>query len=338
MSEREISRRDFVRTGAASAAAVALTGSTGLASGSGGEGGGPPGRMAERPLGRTGHNVKLFSLGGQAVIERPDRDAEAEAIINRALDLGVNYIDTAASYGRGISERYIGRVMATRRGEAFLASKTNNRTRDGALEQLETSLRNLQTDHLDLWQLHNVRRTDELDTIFGAGGAMEALIRARDEKMVRFLGITGHFDPAVLIDGLNRFDFDTILLALNPSDPHHLPFQTELLRQSNEKRLGIIAMKIPGRNRLFRPGAITRIKEPMEYVLTLPVSTCIIGCENVQQLEENIRVAAEFQPLSRERMAELEAVTASYVADGSWYKRDVAGAGPQSPDDQQMDD
>src|SRR5512134_1853223 len=121
--------------------------------------------MPERALGSTGHRVRLFSLGGQATLEQPDKDEEAAAIINRALDLGVNYVDTAAAYGRGISQRYIGEVMKARRREVFLASKTHDRTRDGSLRLLEESLRLLQTDHLDLWQLHNVQRMDQLDQI-----------------------------------------------------------------------------------------------------------------------------------------------------------------------------
>jgi aryl-alcohol dehydrogenase-like predicted oxidoreductase len=185
--------------------------------------------MPERDLGLTNHRVRLFSLGGQATIEQDGTRDESLAIIDRAIDLGVNYIDTAAAYGRGISQKYIGEVMATRRNEVFLATKTHNRTRDGSLRLLEESLESLQTDHLDLWQLHNISRTEQLDQIFGPDGAIEALEQARSEGTVRFLGITGHYDPAVLHDGITRYDFDTILMALNPADPYHLPFTTQLL-------------------------------------------------------------------------------------------------------------
>jgi uncharacterized protein len=161
MPNDPISRREFVKLGAAGAAALMLgKDTTGAAS------------MTERPLGRTGHNVRLFSLGGQATIEKPGTRDLSVRIINRAIDLGVNYIDTAASYGRGISQTYIGEVMATRRREVFLASKTNDRTRDGALRQLDESLKLLQTDRLDLWQLHNIMRDEQLDQIFGKDGAI----------------------------------------------------------------------------------------------------------------------------------------------------------------------
>src|SRR5512132_2863315 len=231
MSDHVITRRDFVKVGATSAAALAL-GSLPLDGAARG--------MSTRPFGRTEHQVKLFSLGGQATLEKPGMRDESIAIINRAIDLGVNYIDTAARYGSGISQTNIGEVMRTRRKEVFLASKTHDRTRDGSLKLLDESLKLLQTDHLDVWQLHNVQSDEQLDTIFGKDGAIEAMQRARDQKMVRFLGITGHFDPDVLLRGIRRFDFDTILMALNPADKHHLAFTEKLLPLANQKKMGII--------------------------------------------------------------------------------------------------
>jgi hypothetical protein len=329
MAKRKFSRRDFVKVGAGGAAAFALGCKSALGAGSGAQ---TP--MPERPFGRTGYNVRLFSLGGQATLERSGTHDESIAIINRALDLGVNYIDTAAAYGRGISQTYIGEVMATRRNEAFLATKTHDRTRDGSLRLLEESLRLLQTDHLDLWQLHNVRTQEQLDTIFGNNGAIEALQQARDEGIVRFLGITGHYDPATLVSAINTFDFDTILLALNPADPHFLPFADELLPLAVEKQMGIIAMKIPARGRMFREGGVTTMKDALSYVMTHPVSTTIVGCDNVEQLEENVSIAADFQPLSAEEMARIEGLTASYAQDAAFFKKGGAGFGRRGMDDQ----
>jgi uncharacterized protein len=318
MSNESISRRDFVKLGAAGAAALVFGNEiAGTAS------------MPERPLGRTGHSVRLFSLGGQATIEKPGTRDLSVRIVNRAIDLGVNYIDTAASYGKGISQTYIGEVMATRRREVFLASKTHDRTRDGSLRLLDESLKMLQTDHLDLWQLHNITRDEQLDQIFGKDGAIEALQRARDQKMVRFLGITGHYDPDVLVRGIDRFDFDCILMALNPADPHRLSFQEKLLPLANEKKMGIIAMKIPARGALIRPGGVSSMKDAMSYVLSLPVSTVIVGCDDVAQLEENIAIASNFKPLSRTEMARLEGLTASYELEAAWFKQ--GGKRPSLP-------
>jgi len=312
-----ISRRDFVQIGATGTAGLLLGSHTAIHAE-------PP--MPERPLGRTGHNVRLFSLGGQATLEKQGTRDESIAIINRAIDLGVNYIDTAR-YGSGISQTYIGEVMKTRRKEVFLATKTRDRSRDGSLKLLEESLRLLQTDRIDLWQLHNITQIKELDQIFSKDGAIEAMTKARDEKTVRFLGITGHFDPDVLIEGINRFAFDTILMALNPSDPHLLPFQARLLPLANQKKMAIIAMKVPARGRLFRPGGITSMKDAMSYVLSKQVSTVIVGCDSVKQVEENVQIARDFQPMSAERMAELERLTASYAMEASFFKRGASGFG-----------
>ncbi len=225
-----ITQREFIEQSAAAGAAAAVAG-RGVAA--------QAASMPERPSAARDTSVRLFSLGGQATLEKPGTDDESIAIINRAIDLGVNYLDTAAAYGRGISQGYLGRVMATRRREVFLASKTHDRTRDGSLALLDESLRLLKTDHLDLWQLHHVGSKEELDQIFGKGGAIEALQRARDQKMVRFLGITGHADPDVLVDGISRFDFDTILMALNPADRHYRPFVERLLPLANRKQMGV---------------------------------------------------------------------------------------------------
>jgi aryl-alcohol dehydrogenase-like predicted oxidoreductase len=296
--------------------------------------------MPTRNLGRTGHRVGLFSLGGQAAIEKPDNAAVAVPIIERALDLGVNYIDSAAAYGgeRRWSQRYIGEVMKRRRHETFLTSKTHDRTRDGSLRLLEESLRLLNTDHLDVWQLHRLSAAEDLDAVFGPGGAMEAMQQAREQKMVRFLGITGHTEPGVLMEAIRRFDFDTLLLALNAADPHHLSFAQRLLPLALEQRLGVIGMKIPARGRLLsswtppppeqqreverpaKPGTLT-MREAMDYVLSLPVSTVIVGCDSVAMLEENVALARGFTPLNQAQMAALTARAEPVAKQALFFRR-----------------
>jgi aryl-alcohol dehydrogenase-like predicted oxidoreductase len=328
MKDRKMSRREFVKVGTTGTAALLLSSRKGLGAAT----------MPERPFGKTGHNVRLFSLGGQATLEKEGTLDESVAIINRAIDLGVNYIDTAAAYGKGISQKYIGEVMATRRKEVFLATKTHKRTRDESMQLLEESLTSLKTDHLDLWQLHNVRTDEQLETIFGKDGAIEALEQARSEKIVRFLGITGHFDPDVLARALRRYDFDTILMALNPSDPHFQPFTKELLPLANKQNLGVIAMKIPARGRLFRSDGLNSMSEAMTWTLSHPVSTCIVGCDTVAQLEENISIATNFEPMDEAKMAEISGLTAGYAAEASFFKKDGAGFGAGGGDDQDTDD
>jgi aryl-alcohol dehydrogenase-like predicted oxidoreductase len=276
--------------------------------------------MAQRPLGKTGAMVRLFSLGGQATLEQPRSEKKAHEIIHRALDLGVNYIDTAAWYGDGQSERYFGSVLATRRKEVFLATKTHDRSFDGSMRLLERSLKNLRTDQIDLWQLHNVRTREDLDRIFAKDGAIRALEKARDDGMVRFLGITGHYDPLVLRNAVEQYPFDTILMALNAADRHNKSFIENLLPAAVERNLGIIGMKVPARGRLFREGGIRTMETAMRYVLTLPVSTIIVGITNVDELEENVRIASAFAPMTHEEIAQAEGLTRAYYADASWFK------------------
>lgn len=327
----DLTRREFIKQGTvAGTAALVLAGQQpGQAAG-----------MATRPFGKTGHQVKLFSLGGQATLEKPGTRDESVAIINRAIDLGVNYLDTAAAYGNGISQTYLGEVMKTRRKEVFLATKANRRTRDEAWKQLEESLKLLQTDRLDLWQIHNVSTDQQLEQIFGAGGVIEALQQARDQKIVRFLGITGHADPNVLARAIERFPFDTILMAINPADRHRpeMSFIDRLLPLATKKQMGVIGMKIPARGRVFREGGITSIKETLTYVLSQPVSTVIIGCDTVKQLEENVAIATAFAPLSRAEQTRLEGLTASYEPEAAFFKTGGNGFGQprHDEDDQNM--
>lgn len=276
--------------------------------------------MAFRPLGKTGHNVRLFSLGGQATLEKSGTHDESIAIINRAIDLGVNYIDTAAGYGRGVSEQYIGEIMKTRRKEVYLASKTHDRSYDGSMRLLEQSLKNLQTDHLDCWQLHRVGTQNDLDKIFADDGAIKALEKARDEKIVRFLGITGHTDPFILKKGIEDYPFDTILLTINAADRHQKSFIDNLLPTAAEKNLGIIAMKIPARGRIFKEGGVSRMEQAMRYVLTFPVSTVIVGISKMEELEENIEIARHFKPYSESELTQIEELTKPYYSEASWFK------------------
>jgi aryl-alcohol dehydrogenase-like predicted oxidoreductase len=318
-TDNRFTRRRFVKTligGAAVAGMTKSLDSFGAMSGPGAV----ASRMPTRALGKTGHLPGLFSLGGQSTLETTGKTDEAVEIVNRALDLGVNYIDTAAAYGRGVSETYIGEVMKTRRKEVFLASKTHNRTYDGSMELLEQSLKHLQTDHLDLWQLHNVRTQEDLDRIFQKDGAIHALERARDEKMVRFLGITGHRDPFVLRKGIEQYPFDTILMALNAADRHHLSFIDNLLPTAVEKNMGIIGMKVPARGRIFREGGLSTMEQAMRYVLTHPVSTIIVGITGREELEENVRIACNFVPYSEEQLRSIERLTKPYFAEASWFK------------------
>jgi aryl-alcohol dehydrogenase-like predicted oxidoreductase len=286
-----------------------------------------PAKMPMRPLGQTGRMVCQFSLGGQGMLELPGHTDEAVAIINRAIDLGVNYCDTAHYYGHGSSEQYYGEALQGRRKDVYLATKSADRTYDGAMRELDESLKRLKTDHLDCWQMHNVRTQQDVDQIFADNGALKAFQKARDEKITRFIGVTGHRDPFMLKQAIEKFPFDTILMALNAADKnlprvkHEFPFSENLLPTAVEKKMGIIAMKVPALGHIFQPGGVTTMDQAMGYVLTLPVSTVIIGIKTIAELEENVRIATNFKPLLPEEMARLEALTKPYYAAATFFKR-----------------
>jgi len=316
-----IGRRTFVQSILGSAALAAMARHAGL-SGILAQSGTSGSAMPTRPLGRTGHQVCLFSIGGQATLEDGSKQEESIEIINRALDLGVNYIDTASAYGQGSSERFVGEVMRSRRKEVFLASKTHDRSYDGSMRLLETSLKRLQTDHLDLWQLHAIN-PDNVDFVLSREGSLRALESAREQGMVRFLGITGHKDPLPLRRAIEAFPFDTVLMALNAADRHNASFIDSVLPLAVQKQMGIIGMKIPSRGRIFRETGVRTMEQAMRYVLTLPVSTVIIGISNIRELEENVRIAREFKAYTQQEMAELERLTQPYFADALWYRKSM---------------
>lgn len=318
-----LSRRAFLERLALIGALPFLGRADGAPPGAGQTAGAPSGTeegrlRPARPLGKTGHTACLFSLGGQATLEEPGRRDDAIAIIHRAIDLGVNYLDTAPLYGP--SQDYLGDVMATRRREVFLASKTHDRSRDGSLRLLEASLRRLKTDHLDLWQLHNLTHASDLDAIFAKDGAIRALEEARGDGRVRFLGLTGHYDPDVLVEGIRRHPFDTVLCALNPADRARKSFIERLLPVATSRGIGVIGMKVPARGRIFRAGGIRTMREAMGYVLTLPVSTVIVGCSTIAEVEENGAIAREWSPLPAEEMGRLERLVAAYHRDACYFK------------------
>lgn len=274
--------------------------------------------VPRRPLGRTGWQATLFGLGGEGVLRTDGRMREAVAVIHRALDLGVNYFDTAPAYASSMD--YYGAALGDRRRDVFLASKTHERSRDGSLLLLEQSLRRLHTDHLDLWQLHDLRTQDQLDLIFAKGGAIEALVQARQEKRVRFLGLTGHHDPAILLEAMRRFDFDTVLIALNAADVHRSSFIQTVLPEAARRGVGVIAMKACGGGRLLGTGRLL-VDEALGYVLSLPgVCHAIVGCKNPSEVADNVRIARDFVPLDDTQMRDLEKRTHPHADSFTYYK------------------
>jgi aryl-alcohol dehydrogenase-like predicted oxidoreductase len=279
----------------------------------------PP--IPRRPLGRTGIDVTQFGLGGEGVLRTYGRTAEAVAVIERALDQGVNYCDTAPAYAGSLD--YYGAALGERRRQIFLASKTHDRTRDGSLRLLDESLKRLRTDHLDLWQLHDLRDSADLRAIFGKGGALEALVAAREEGRARFLGLTGHHDPAILLEAMRRFNFDTVLVALNVADRHRLSFAQSVLVEAARRGMGVIGMKVYAAGALLSDGSTAlSAAEAMGYVLSLSgVSTVIIGCSSPAEVDENARAARAFQPFDERAMRVLQERTYTRAGIFTAYKK-----------------
>ncbi|MBE9188148.1 aldo/keto reductase [Microcoleus sp. LEGE 07076] len=280
-------------------------------------------KMPERVLGKTAVKVPIFGLGGagQTPLSQPGREAEAAAQIERAIELGIRYFDTAADYGP--SEENLGKVLPQSRSRLFLATKTAARDRDGAWRDLERSLKRLKTDRLDLWQLHHVSFTTELDQIFSTKGAIKAIEEAKQQKIIRFSGITGHHEPAIIAAGLQRYPFDTTLISLNAAEKHHpRSFTANALPVAKAKNIGVIAMKIPAYGKLFQNGVLDGMHQAMGYTLSLPgVHCCVIAADSVKQLEENLKVAQAFKPLSKVEMAAIEKRTAAAWQENTFFRQ-----------------
>jgi len=276
------------------------------------------GPIPQRTLGKTGLKVSCLGLGGESLLKIKNKHTEAIELIQTAYKLGITYFDTAASYEN--SEVRIGEALEKVRKTVIIASKTEDRTKEGAWVQLEKSLTNLRTDYLDIWQIHHIDTPKEVEIILGPDGACSALLEARKQGLVRHIGITGHYDPAPLLDVLKRFKFDTILLAMNAADIHKRSFIKYVLPEANNQDMGVIAMKVCSRGRLFDPTHLNNMKDALEYVLTLPVATVIVGHDNIRQLTENVMIAQNFKPMNRNRQDDIEKLTKSY-ADLALYFR-----------------
>ena len=278
--------------------------------------------MQYRTFGSTGIQCSILGLGGESALYR--RSDAAVQIIVRALELGVNYFDTAPLYQD--SELNYGEVTPYARDRMFLATKTDQRDRDGAWRQFEQSLRRLRTDHVDLLQIHHLDDHDEVDAVLRPDGAIAMAEEARAQGLTRYVGITGHTDPEVLLRALVGHRFDSILLALNPADVHRLSFQERLLPLADQSGIGIVAMKVFARGEVFGPtGPLRSAEDALGYVWSLPVDLAIVGIENVGQLERNAAIASAFRPMTPDHMMALEAASATDEERINYYRRGSRG-------------
>ena len=250
-----------------------------------------------RALGATGVTVPLVGYG-TAPLGKPDISREhAVRCLNHAIDRGMTYLDTSPDYG---SEPHVGEVMRTRRDEVFLATKINRRSKAGVLDELKESLSKLQTDHVDLIQVHAVNAWADLEQALAPDGAVAALEQARDEGLVRFIGITGHARPAILGQALDQYPFDTVLVALGAADRLVTSPETFVLPRAAARNAGVIAMKVLGH------GEFARRDLALRYSLGLPgVSLAIIGLKTPVEIDEIVELAAAYRPLDEGELGRL---------------------------------
>lgn len=272
--------------------------------------------MPTRILGRSGIRVPILGFGSGSRFLMYKEEERAEEALNRALDLGICYIDTAHAYGNGKSEERIGRAMLTRRKEVVLATKIPSRNAEQARRQIELSLKRLNTDHLDVIHIHDLKSPKDLAAIEAKGGVLEALYEAREQKITRAIGITSHADPAALRDALERHDFDCTQMALNaglakmadsPNGMKATPlgansFEKLALPVATRKNLGVIAMKVFGQEQLLNAAPVDQL---LAYALSLPVSLASVGMPKLEHIEHNVNVACAFRPLSKKQRERL---------------------------------
>ena len=298
MKREKVSRREFLeRSAIASAAAAALPGlvSTPVQAAAG--------KIPHRTLGRTGASVSILAMGCGSRFLMYSAD-EASGVLEKALGLGINYFDTAMDYGKGESETRVGRVMATRRKDVFLATKvpTTARTRDAALREVEASLKRLQTDHVNLLPLHSLAKDEDLAKIEAADGALKALYELRDQKVARAIGMTSHTDGPTMARAIERNDLDCVQMAMNPA--RALRFEEMALPAANKKNLGVILMKVTAQEKLLGPGGA----EPgalLRYAWSLPVSTVVCGMPKPEFVAANVASARGFTPMPAGEMDRL---------------------------------
>jgi predicted aldo/keto reductase-like oxidoreductase len=317
-SKFEWNRRSFIKSAAALGAVPLLAGGSMAQQQSAQSQQVPDGEVPKKPLGRTGVQVSAMGLGGYH-LGSAETDQAAMEIVAKAFDHGVRFFDNAWEYHDGLSEERLGKALRGKRDQSFVMTKvcTHGRDKKIAMRMLEESLRRLQTDHLDLWQIHEVVYDNDPDLIFVPDGAAEALQAAKQQGKVRFIGFTGHKDPDIHLNMLSHnFPFDTVQMPLNCCDATFRSFETHVLPEVNRRGMGGLGMKsLGGSGELVRHGAVTP-EQGLRYAMSLPVATTISGIDTMQVLDQNLRIAINFQPLADAEMQALRDQCRVLAADG----------------------
>jgi uncharacterized protein len=275
--------------------------------------------IPQKPLGNTGLKTSALGVGGFHLGSAVD-DATAQRIVDMALDAGINFFDNAWEYHEGLSEERLGKALVEKRQRVVLMTKVCTHGRDKALamRMLEESLRRLRTDHLDIWQIHEVVYDNDPDKIFGPNGAIEALELAKKQGKVRFVGFTGHKDPEIHLKMLAQgFPFDTVQMPLNVLDATYArSFEQLVLPEVLKRGIAPLGMKsLGGSGELVKNGAVT-VEDALAYAMSLPVAATISGMETVEVLQQNLKVARGFKNLSVTQLNAIRESARTFAADG----------------------
>jgi uncharacterized protein len=317
--KKGFTRRGFVK-GSAMAVTASLVARPMMAAG----GTGQTSKLAEgvpqRPLGKTGAMVSCLGVGGYHLGSIRE-EKESTELVARAMDVGINFFDNCWEYHDGVSEERLGAALKGKRDKAFVMTKvcTHGRDKDVAMRQLEESLRRLQTDHVDLWQIHEVVYWNDPELIFAPNGAAEALLAAKKEGKVRFIGFTGHKNPGIHLKMLaHDFPFDTVQMPLNALDATFRSFEKQVLPEATKRGIAVLGMKSLGGSGEIAVNGGVSAEEGLRYAMSLPVATTISGMDSIAILEQNLRVARGFQPLGAEQMASIRERVRTLAADGRY--------------------
>src|SRR4051812_12185873 len=313
-------RRDFLKRSAAASVAASLNPKFSNASDQ---------PVPRRTLGRTGEKVSIVGIGGYHIGAPSVEEKEGIAIIRTALDNGVNFLDNCWDYNDGVSEERMGKALRDGyRQKAFVMTKIDGRTKSAAAQQIDQSLKRLQTDHIDLLQFHEVIRDNDPERIFGAGGGMEAVVAAKKAGKVRYIGFTGHKSPDIHNKMLetafaHKFTLDSVQMPLNVMDAHYNSFEKKTLPILVKHGIGVLGMKPMGDKIILDSKTATPV-ECLHYAMNLPTSVVITGCDSMQILQQALGAARTFRPMGSTELASLLAKTAPAAKNGEFERYKIS--------------
>ena len=309
-SDQKTTRREFLEAGSAAITSASLLSAQEAAGNN----------IPRRPLGDSGLQVSALGMGGFHLGAAGDLN-EARRMVDTALDAGINFFDNAWEYHEGRSEEWLGTALKGKRDRAVLMTKlcTHGRDKTVAMRMLEESLRRLQTDHLDIWQIHEVIHDNDPELIFKPNGAAEALAQAKRDGKVRLVGFTGHKDPSIHLKMLAQgFPFDTVQMPMNCFDATFRSFEKQVLPEAQRRGIAVLGMKsLGGSGEMVVHGAVTAA-EALRYAMSLPVATTISGMDSIKVLQQNLEIARGFHPMTAAEMQHLRDRSRPDASDGRW--------------------